>query len=81
MLTFEYDRDQQLEIYCDRDGLATLLRELGILSERGGHAHLMTPSWAGQELTEERQGQHTTLIHHVVIRLRPESWEGPAKQS
>jgi hypothetical protein len=77
MLTFEYDQNQQLEIYCDRDGLATLISELDFLKERGGHAHLMTPSWAGHELTEERQGQQTTLIHHVVIRLKPDTWEGP----
>jgi hypothetical protein len=80
MLTFECNSDQQLEIYCDRDGLATLQRELDILKERGGHAHLMTPSWAGYELTEERQGEHTQLIHHVLIRLKPDNWEGSTKQ-
>lgn len=79
MLTFEYDPEAQLEIYCDHDGLETLLRELIILKERGGHAHLMTPSWAGQELTEDRQGEHTTLIHHVLIRIKPDNWEGSPK--
>jgi CYTH domain-containing protein len=79
MLTFEYSLDQQLEIYCDQEGLATLLRELGILKERGGHAHLMTPSWAGHELTEDKQGENTELIHHVLIRLKPDNWEDPPK--
>jgi hypothetical protein len=81
MLTFEYNTDEQLEVYCDRDGLESLLRELVILKERGGHTHLMTPSWAGQELTEERQGEHTTLIHHVLFRLKPDDWEGRPKQN
>jgi hypothetical protein len=81
MLTIEYTADQQLEVYCDREGLATLLSELENLKERGGHTHLMTPSWAGHELSEERQGQHTQLIHHVLIRLKPDNWEGPAKRS
>lgn len=71
MLSIEYDRQNQANIYCDRDGLETLLRELLILKSRGGHAHLMTPSWAGQELTEERHNLDAELVHHLRIVLIP----------
>ncbi|HEY2930855.1 MAG TPA: Imm32 family immunity protein [Acidobacteriota bacterium] len=35
--------------------------------ETGGHDHLMTPAWAGHELTEERQGDNTKLVNMVTI--------------
>lgn len=73
MLTVEYDHESQVNIYCDKEGLDLLLRELVILEKRGGHAHLMTPSWAGQELTEDRHDTSAELVHHLRIVLKPDN--------
>ncbi len=74
MLTIEFnEREQRVEIYFDEDGLKTLRRSLDMLSSKGGHDHLMTPSWAGTELTEEKQGENTTLINHLLLVCRDTS--------
>jgi len=74
LLTVEYHPAGEVEIYCDKEGLERLLRELAIVQKNGGHTHLMTPSWAGNELTEEQQGERTQLINHVLIVLKPATW-------
>ncbi len=61
--------EAEVEIFCDREGLDLLLRKLSVLKERGGHVHLMSPSWAGNELTEEKQGESTVLINHLRVML------------
>jgi hypothetical protein len=53
-LTVEY-ADEVVEVFADKDGIDVLIGSLLPLKERGGHDHLMTPSWAGQELTETKQ--------------------------
>ena len=35
------------------------------------HTHLMTPAWAGNELSEEPQNPQATLLNMVTIRLWP----------
>lgn len=73
LLTVEYDsKAESVEIYCDREGLELLIRKLNMLAQNGGHTHLMTPSWAGNELTEVKQAGNTELINHLVIALKPE---------
>ncbi len=67
-LTVEY-ADEVVELFADRDGLDVLIRALQRLRERGGHDHLMTPSWAGQELTETKQDPASKLIHHLRITV------------
>lgn len=71
MLTVESNETAQaIEIFCDSDGLETLVRKLEILRAKGGHVHLMTPAWAGDELTEEVQGEGNRLLNHLRIVLR-----------
>ena len=68
ILTVEWQAEQQeLDIVCDDEGLEVLLAKLLKLKKSGGHTHLMTPSWAGDELTEEKQTDHGDLINHVRI--------------
>lgn len=68
MLTVEYNQEREaVELYCDVEGLDRLLRKLTWLKERGGHLHFRTPTWAGDELTEELQGAGNRLINHLVI--------------
>lgn len=61
----------EIEIFCDPEGLNALIEQLEILKKHKGHVHLMTPSWAGNELTENKQTPESQLIHHVRITLLP----------
>ena len=76
LLTVEYQRDlQELDIVCDEDGIESLIDHLKRLKQRGGHTHLMTPSWAGDELTEESQTEGGSLINHVrIVSQGPNPW-------
>ena len=67
-LTVEYV-DDVVEIFADREGLDSLIQTLQRLRERGGHDHLMTPSWAGHELTEVKYDPASTLINHLRITI------------
>lgn len=72
LLTFELGRSgDELEIHCDRRGLAELIRILSEIarSEGRAHDHLMTPAWGGGELSEELQGETGRLLHKVTVRL------------
>lgn len=72
MLTVEINKkDESIEIFCDREGLELLTKKISTLSEKGGHVHLMTSSWAGNELSEEKQGSGNELVNHLRIVLKP----------
>ncbi|URA10251.1 Imm32 family immunity protein [Thermospira aquatica] len=73
VLTVELNRkDESIEIYCDKEGIKLLKKQLDILEKNGGHVHLMTPSWGGHELTEEKQDENNELINHLRIVLKPD---------
>lgn len=73
ILTVEHDeKHENVDIFCDKEGIELLLKKLTFLINNGGHVHLMTPSWAGNELTEDKQGTDTVLINHLKITLKPE---------
>jgi hypothetical protein len=80
MVTVEYDPSGAVEMYCDQDGLELLVGALVQLKHHGGHVHLRTPAWAGDELSEQLQGTHTDLIHHLMIVLRPDDWTAATAQ-
>lgn len=63
----------EIEIYCDREGLEELKRQLGFLDRGETHVHLMSESWAGNELTEEKQGAKNALVHHLKIACKQDS--------
>lgn len=70
LLTFELSsRGDELEIHLDRKGLAALRKVLERLERGESHEHLMTPSWGGHELSQEKQGGDTTLLNKVTLRL------------
>lgn len=58
ILTVEKEKcdDGEIAICFNHEGLELLISKL--MKLRGGpdHLHLMTPAWAGSELTEEGQG-------------------------
>jgi hypothetical protein len=69
-LSVEFQSDEEeLDIICDQEGLDSLIETLNRLREHGSHAHMMTPSWAGNELTEERHTENGILINHMRIVL------------
>ena len=46
-----------------------LIKIIENVIKHNSHDHLMTPSWAGNELAEETQGNNTQLINKVTIRV------------
>ena len=75
-LTVELQRGEHPEIaLCfDAEGLDLLIRKLEHLREKVDHLHLMTPAWAGQELTEELAGgEQYQLINSLRLVRRPDS--------
>ncbi len=72
MLTVEINKkDESIEIFCDKEGIELLAKKINALGVNGGHVHLMTPSWAGNELSEEKQGAENELVNHLRIILEP----------
>ena len=74
MMSFEIKRPatgqipEELEIYVDRNGLESLLAQLGFLRDgRTDHVHLMSTSWGGVHLEDQPQTAEFASIHHVKI--------------
>ena len=70
VLSFAEDGQGQLSIHGDARGLEILIEHLSrvrehVLSGDCSHAHLMTDSWGGKELSERAPAADGTLIHHV----------------
>lgn len=64
-----------VEIHCDSDGLELLLYQLGHLKTRETHVHLMTPAWAGDELSEDRSNRdaNTVIVNHLKVIKIPDN--------
>jgi hypothetical protein len=60
----------EVDMYLDREGLTSLLSQLTLLStDKTDHLHLMTPSWGGDHLSEERHRADSQLVHHLEVQL------------
>jgi translation initiation factor 2 gamma subunit (eIF-2gamma) len=72
LLTVECTKNSdEVEIYCDHEGVELLIKRLLSLRNKPGHEHFMTPSWAGNELTEDKQGgKENILINHLCIAVK-----------
>lgn len=58
----------EVAICLDEESIELLEKQLAFLKKEPDHVHLMTPSWAGDELTEEKQGDHKwVLVNHLRI--------------
>jgi hypothetical protein len=58
----------EVAICCDPEGLEYLISRLGSLRAKSEHLHLMTPSWAGEGLSEQKQGgDDYELVNHLRI--------------
>ena len=67
----EVGANPEVAICFDADGLRLLLKRLESLLTRVDHVHLMTPSWAGNEMTEDPVGgERYRLINSLrLVRL------------
>ncbi|MFN4804858.1 MAG: Imm32 family immunity protein [Akkermansiaceae bacterium] len=75
-LTVELQKGEQPEVaLCfDAAGLDVLIRKLEHLRSKVDHLHLMTPSWAGHELTEDLAGgEQYQLINSLRLVRLPDS--------
>ena len=62
----------EVAICFDKEGIDLLIRKLEKLRDSPGHTHLMTPSWAGNDLTEiVVGGDKYELINSLrLVRLK-----------
>ena len=75
LLTVEHNSKGTVELFMDPEGrklLIAVLQRLTVNDSAIDHEHLMTPSWAGTELTEELQNPANDLINKLTIFLVPE---------
>lgn len=65
------DADPEVAIAFNAEGLELLIRKLTSLRDRIDHLHLMTPAWAGDDLSEDgRAGPDYSLVHSLrLVRL------------
>jgi hypothetical protein len=60
--------EAEVAICFDDTGLEFLIEKLTRLRGKRDHEHLMTPSWAGNELTEVKQGSaEYGLVNHLRL--------------
>ena len=73
LLTFEYGNSSPgvLNIHLNPEGAQEMIEILQRLLRSGlnEHDHLMTQSWGGTELTEDKQDDATTLVNQVNVFL------------
>jgi hypothetical protein len=54
MLSFQYvEKYNAVQVYCDEEGLQTLIAALDDVRSSGGHLHLRAPSGGGHDLSDE----------------------------
>jgi hypothetical protein len=63
--------EAEVAICFDDEGLDLLIGKISSLRGKRDHEHLMTPSWAGDELTEIKQGgDEYELVNHLrLVRI------------
>lgn len=74
ILTFELSRDMKtLNVHLDKNGIISLQNILDDLknNSKTDHVHLMSHSYGGEELSEEKQSESSILLNNVKIHY----WE------
>lgn len=59
----------EVEIYCDKEGLEYLVKELSKLKNAGDHVHFMSPAWGMSDLSEDKLCYENDLAHHLKLTL------------
>lgn len=65
------DGGHAVEIYIDRDKLASLIKRLTLLADEevGDHVHLMTEAWGLGDLTDAEHADGNVITHHLKVIL------------
>lgn len=61
--------ESEVEIILDAEGLELLTHQLEHLKKGSTHAHLMTPAWGGNELSEIATENGATVVNHLRIAM------------
>jgi len=76
LLTVEMKTSQdrsvaEVAVCFDEKGLELLIEKLSYLRGKRDHVHLMTPAWAGNELTDSKQGggDYEIVNHLRLVKL------------
>lgn len=64
-------KSETVDFICNQEGIQSLINQLKVLQKYGGHLHLMTPSWGGDDLAEEPIGNEGRIINHLKVILLP----------
>lgn len=59
----------EVEIFCDKEGLAFLSKQIDFLLKGETHVHFTTPSWAGDELSESPLGLGKIVNHMKIAKI------------
>jgi len=70
MINVQYDKNGEIIIQVNKDGALNLITYLSnLLESKDTHYHLMTPSWGGNELSEELILPNSLLVNQVRLQL------------
>lgn len=77
------DNGDRVSIHVDKNGLDLMIQELTWLRQKleageCNHTHLMSPDWAGDELTTTKlkdQDEEVTIVHEVKIYGWNDEWK------
>ena len=70
LLTFEVKEGcDEIEIHGDEAGLLYLVELISKVIKYRQHDHWMTPSWGGDELSEEQQNDENRIVNKVTLHI------------
>lgn len=68
MLSFQITNSgQAVQIYCDAEGMATLLKHLaGLIGAHADHRHLLSPSCGGSDLNDTNPWGEKAICEVII---------------
>ena len=65
----------EIELFLDEDAIDYLVGRLQAIKKHKSHDHFMTPSWSGNELTEEKMRPSNILVNKLTINYVPTDYK------
>ncbi len=61
--------EAEVEIFLDANGIEFLRYQLDLIEGGESHVHLMSPAWAGDELSDKPMNNDSNfaVVHHVKL--------------
>ena len=70
MITIEYDEKYEVTMIVDEAGAKELSQLFNLLARhKETHFHLMTPTFAGNELSESKYNENNILINMLRLQI------------